>query len=1216
MSNELKRVGLVFTQEGAVDFKKTLQDINLEMNKNYNQFKLTQAQWDSSTKSTEKLRAEQEYLKNAYEIQTDKVNTLKMQLSDLENAENKNTTAIKKKRNELTNAEIKLENYNKRLKEIENQLTNTGKKIEEFGTKVENVGNKIEGAGKKLSAFSVATGTALITSAKSAIDFEDAFTGVEKTVDGTEEQMAELKQGIRDMAKELPSTTTEISAVAEAAGQLGIKTENILDFSKAMIDLGNSTNLTADEAASQLAKFANIMNMSQKDFDKLGSSIVDLGNHFATTEADIVDMSMRLAGAGKQVGLSEGQVLGLATALSSVGIEAEMGGSAISKAMVKMQNAVEQGGAKLDAVLNKTGMTLRDLELMAANDSKGFKEMSQSIGMTSTEVKQLITAGTNLEDFAKISGMTAEQFKKAWKEDAAGALTAFIKGLGNAESKGESAITMLSEMGLTEVRLRDSLLRAANAGNLFNDAIETGTKAWEDNTALTNEANKRYGTLKSQLTIAINKIKDLAITIGNKLMPYISKLIDKIEDLTSWFADLSDEQMDWIVKIGLAVTAIGPLLIMTGKLISTIGGGIKALGTFTQAIGVMNGTVTTSSTAVNKLATIMTSLSSPTTLAVTAVGLLTTATMAYCIAVEKEKVSLDGLREKVDTQRESWEELGKTRNESLTNSMEEIKSCENLASELRRITDENGKVKDGYKERAQAILNELNPVLGTEYKLNGDIIDSYQNLKENINQVIATKKAEAVLNAYQTEYGEAIKKEAEATETLIDLKKRLAEASKRMVTGTALERAEAKQQYESIAREIGEQTDLISEYGKTIVDYENLQKASAEGSADAIQEATENITTSYERVKETAKSSTAEQVNNQAEYVKYLKESLQEAVETNNTYQEQILNKQLETEQQKLDNLVDSLIKETAKIQELTPDQVEAWSSVAEQSYAKYSEGLSKVSEETKLEIEKATGIIATDTTLSNASEETADEITTAFGLKLKISDKTKDEIALAKAKIDTDKTLLEASQNKANEVTEGYNKSLNLSNVARTELKDTSIAISSDTTVEDEARKLAGRTQLAVKSNDSKKWGEDMVEGIGNGISSKSNSSWFTSKLNGLASKIASYLHFSRPDVGPLREYEKWMPDMVEGLSRTLDKSSPQLINSVKNMSQEMADELNNKQLSSATVYTSNLNRQIQSIDYDKMANSMLRALTGCKFTLDEDGFAKIVKDELYKVV
>lgn len=633
-SNDLKRVGLIFTEEGAKDFKKTLQDINIEMNKNYNQFKLTQSQWDNSTKSTEKLKAQQEYLTNAYEIQSDKVNFLKMQLADLENAENKNTTAIKKKQNELTNAEIKLKNYESKLKDVQTQLTNTGKKLEEWGEKVEKSGKKIENAGKKLSAFSAASISALTLSAKSAIDFEDAFAGVEKTVDGTKEQMEELKQGIRDMAKEIPSSTTEISAVAEAAGQLGIKTENILDFSKAMIDLGNSTNLTADEAASQLAKFANITQMSQKDFDKLGSTIVDLGNKYATTEADIVSMAMRLAGAGKQVGFSEAEILGLATALSSVGIEAEMGGSAISKAMVKMQNAVEQGGKKLDTVLKKTGMTLRELELMSANDSMGFKELSQSIGMTSTELKQLITAGTNLEDFAKVSGMTTEQFKKAWKEDAAGALSEFIKGLGDAKNKGESAITMLSEMGLTEVRLRDSLLRAANAGTLFNDAINTGTQAWKNNTALTNEANKRYDTLKSKIKIAINKLKDMAITLGNKLMPSIEKVIEGLGKWIDKFSTLSDKQVNMIVKIGLIVAAIGPLVTIIGKVTSVIGGTIKGIGTFTQAIGVARGKITSTSEAVNGLAKVFTVVTSPVGLACTAIGL---AVAGIAIAVNESQ---------------------------------------------------------------------------------------------------------------------------------------------------------------------------------------------------------------------------------------------------------------------------------------------------------------------------------------------------------------------------------------------------------------------------------------------------------------------------------------------------------------------------------------------------------------------------------------------------
>lgn len=583
MADDLRRVGLVFTQEGAVDFKKSLQEINLELNKNYNQFKLTQAQWDSSTKSTEKLRAEQEYLKNAYEIQTDKVNTLKMQLSDLENAENKNTTAIKKKRNELLNAEIKLETYNKKLKDIQAQLNNTGKKLEEFGTKVQNSGKKIEEAGKKMSAFSLATGTALITSAKSAIDFEDAFTGVEKTVDGTAEQMEELKQGIRDMAKEIPSSTTEISAVAEAAGQLGIKTEDILSFTKVMIDLGNSTNLSAEEAASSLAKFANITKISAKDYDKLGSTIVALGNNFATTESDIVEMSTRLAATGELAGLSEPQILAMATAMSSVGIEAEAGGSAMSKLLKQIQVACETGS-------------------------------------------------DDLKDFAKVAGMSVDDFKKAFEKDAVSALTAFISGLNDTERNGKSAISILDDMGIKEVRLSNTILSLANASDVMTDAVKVGSEAWKDNKALTNEANKRYDTLKSKLTMAINKIKDQAITIGNKLMPSLQKALDGFDKWIKKFENLSDEQVDMIVKIGLIVTAIGPLLMITGKLITTLGTVTKGIGTFVQAIGVANGTITSTSTAVNGLAKVFTAVTSPVGLACTAIGV---AVAGIAIAVNK-----------------------------------------------------------------------------------------------------------------------------------------------------------------------------------------------------------------------------------------------------------------------------------------------------------------------------------------------------------------------------------------------------------------------------------------------------------------------------------------------------------------------------------------------------------------------------------------------------
>lgn len=583
MADDLKRVGLVFKQDGAVDFKKTLQEVNLELNKNYNQFKLAQAQWDSSTKSTEKLRAEQDYLKNAYEIQADKVSTLKMQLSDLENSEEKNTTAIKKKRNELTSAEIKLETYNKRIKEIESELNNSGKAITEWGEKVEKQGEKVEKAGKKLSAFSAASATALITSAKTAIDFEDAFAGVEKTVDGTAEQMEELKKGIRDMAKKIPSTTIEISAVAEAAGQLGIKTEDVLDFTKVMIDLGNSTNLSADEAASSLAKFANVTKMSAKDYDKLGSTIVALGNNFATTEADIVAMAQNLASTGKQVGMSQSDIMALATALSSVGLESQAGGTAFSKALTKIQLAVE-------------------------------------------------TNSKDLKNWADVAGMSTKEFADLFEKDATKALEAFIKGLSECGGETESAIKVLDEMGITETRMRDALLRSANASDIFSDAIKLGSQAWEDNTALTNEANKRYDTLKSKITVAINKLKDMAITVGNKLMPHIEKIIDKFGKWIEKFNKLSDKEVDMIVKIGLIVAAIGPLVTILGKVTSGVGKAAEGIGTFVQAIGVAKGTITSTSTAVNGLASVFTTITSPIGLACTAIGV---AVAGIAIAVNK-----------------------------------------------------------------------------------------------------------------------------------------------------------------------------------------------------------------------------------------------------------------------------------------------------------------------------------------------------------------------------------------------------------------------------------------------------------------------------------------------------------------------------------------------------------------------------------------------------
>lgn len=347
----------------------------------------------------------------------------------------------------------------------------------------------LDAVGNASGKMGLAMAAGLAFTAKAAIDWESAWTGVLKTVDGTPEQLGRVEDGLRGLARELPSSHTEIAAVAEAAGQLGIQTDNVVGFTKVMIDLGESTNLGAEQAAMSLSRFMNIMGTSQNDVGKLGATLVGLGNNFATTESEIMEMSMRLAGAGKQAHLSEGQVMGLATAMSSVGIEAEAGGTAMSMILKKIGKAVDEGGDSLNL-------------------------------------------------FARTSGMSAEQFRQSWGDDASGTLSKFVTGLGAAAAGGESVNSILGELGIKGIRESDALLRLSAAGELVGSSMKQGAEEYDSGMALIEEANKRYATTESKIKMAWNSIKDAAIEAGGAILPVIAKMADGVADLATWFGSL------------------------------------------------------------------------------------------------------------------------------------------------------------------------------------------------------------------------------------------------------------------------------------------------------------------------------------------------------------------------------------------------------------------------------------------------------------------------------------------------------------------------------------------------------------------------------------------------------------------------------------------------------------------------------------------------------
>jgi TP901 family phage tail tape measure protein len=363
---------------------------------------------------------------------------------------------------------------------------------------------------------------ALGASFKTFTDRQDAFSGVTKTVDGTKAELQAIKKELDYMgANTIPIATTELYAMAESAGQLGIKTKDITKFTSTVAKLDKTTNL-GSEASADLAQFAGFTGMDISDIDKLGSTIVELGNNTETNEKKIVDMAMKIGAAGKQVKMSHSEIMGLSATISSLGFEAAGGGTAVSKLLFDMQEAT-------------------------------------------------MTSNKNLGKYAKVAKMTTKQFKKAFETNAAGALAMFTEGLGELQKEGANVIGILNDMGHSEVNIRDVILRTAGAGNKLNNTLAMGNKAWKENNALNKEFANISGNASSNLMYAKNKLGDIGEVLGENVLPYVNKGLDLVHKFGIAFGELGEEKQTKVFNGLVGAAVAGPVLKKLGGLAKGLG---------------------------------------------------------------------------------------------------------------------------------------------------------------------------------------------------------------------------------------------------------------------------------------------------------------------------------------------------------------------------------------------------------------------------------------------------------------------------------------------------------------------------------------------------------------------------------------------------------------------------------------------------------------------
>ena len=757
-------------------------------------------------KNTDLLQAKYKTLGQAIEAQKSVLDQMKKSFDALEPG----TAKFDKAAAEIERENAKLAAMEGQLRSVQQALIAVGKensfanRINKFGDGLIKSGDKIKTFGDNVSSLGgkLTTGLTLPLVAsvgmvtKAAVDYESAFAGVKKTVDETATvSYKNLSDGIRQMAKELPASAVEIANVAEVAGQLGIKAEDILTFSRTMIDMGESTNLSAEEAATAIAKIANILGLTSDEYGRFGASVVDLGNNFATTERDIVEMTNRLAAGGKLAGLTAPDILGLATAMSSVGIEAEAGGTAMTQTLTAIGNAVSLTG-------------------------KG--------------------AADDLNLIAKTAGMTSEEFQQAWKEKPVVALQSFIKGLKDAQDKGVNMNAILAQLGMTGIRQSNMLKSLALASDKMGDAVDRSNKAWKENTALTNEANKRYETTESQLKMFKNQVTDLAIEFGGPLLKALrdgltaaKPWIDTLAKMAKQFSSMSEEQQRNVLKWAALTAGAGPALSILGKGFGIIGNLTKALGWLTKgtgkAVGGMSlmlktfqafrttgnlssafklasggavalGNATASaSTSTGLLTTSMGTLANPLGLIVGGLG-LTTAALVY-LGNEKDKARIKTEEfgsQLSDTDRGELRSFQKTVDETST-------AVANFGTHAGDADKVSGAFKKLYEEIATAAdkTNKRMEELGAKWGLSEDDI---AKAKERNGQVVSN--TEAMMNQineiYQRHNGDASKFSQEEKEIILNNQNEMIKAKLSMMSLSADQQKAALQALNGDVRSLNE----------------------------------------------------------------------------------------------------------------------------------------------------------------------------------------------------------------------------------------------------------------------------------------------------------------------------------------------------------------------------------------------------------------------------
>lgn len=833
---------------------------------------------------------------------------------------------------EIVNTQKKLENLNEEynnFKTENSKFTKVGKTLQDFGEKVDSTSEKINKIGTDVTAKAT---TGIVGIATAAVT---AGASLESAVD---KYIAKAGKSVEETEK-YKKVLTDI---------------NDANFGEGYEDIANSMAIVEQQMRG-LDDAADLENITKKAYY--------LKDAFDAEINESVRAAKMLM---EQWGMSADEAFEL-----------------INQGY---QKGLDKNGDLLDSI-NEYSVHFRQIGLSATDMFNTFclgaESGAFSIDKVGDAIKEMgirLKDGT-ATDTLKSMKLNANELEKAFAEGGEKGSWAFgeiVKGLQNIKDplkQNQAGVTIFGTMW--EDLGKDAVFSMTSYGEKFDETANT----------MSSSMDKMYNNTKSSAESSIKRIKTISANLGTKLLPVVNKVLDKVEVFINKLDNLSDSEKDNIINIGLLVAGVGPLIKIVGTAGTVIGTTSKGIGIFSQALSVANNKSTSTSKSVNSLAGFLKGIVSPAGLATIAIGALAAAAVYYNEKTFQSSKAAKEYADSVAQEKKAIEDTFKSIEENASVELNHLDRVTKMKDELANLVDENGKVKDGYESRVNFILGELNEALGTEYEMNGKIIDSYKDLQNNVDKLIAKQKAKIYLQINEEKYQEVVKKQNDAlveqntayhkledaakkygykveevSNKIEENKNKIKELTEEKEWSTEAGKVKAQMEIDELKNQNGEleslnnaykeRTDIVKNFADIEKQYNENQKAYAEERYDDI--------IKYQTAAKNYSDSTLQDITNNLKSVAQEYTDYSRSASTADLERAQTLK---DTAEKNMQTLADELVKRTGIVNgELGQQETEAWKTLAKSNYDIYEAELCKMAPAMAKSIQDATGVIVKET--------------------------------------------------------------------------------------------------------------------------------------------------------------------------------------------------------------------------------------------------------------